>query len=147
MSCLATLHHSVAVVGAVIEGDRALCIQRADNRHWEAPAGVLEKDESLFEGVAREVLEETGYTVQPLFITGVHKNHAHPLRPVSITIRCRGLDGDSRTSDETVAVEWLSKNEVRQRMTTVHAARLLDAWEADAGVVPRSHDGIEFDDR
>ena len=60
MTC-APDHHSVSVAAAVIDdAGRVLVIQRRDNGRWEAPGGVLEMDESIPEGVAREVLEETG---------------------------------------------------------------------------------------
>lgn len=141
---MTTLYHSVAVVGAVIHDDKALCIRRADNGHWETPAGILEQDESLQQGVVREVFEETGYQVEPLFVGAIYKNHAHPLRPVSIVFRCELVSGHARTSNETTSVEWLTKDEIRARMTTAHAARLLDVWDLDSGASAKSHDGINF---
>jgi len=51
--------HSVSVT-AVITDDRgrALLIQRADNRRWEPPGGVLEPGEAIPDGLRREVHEE-----------------------------------------------------------------------------------------
>ncbi len=67
--------HSVSVAGVVIDEDgRALVIQRRDNAHWEPPGGILERDETITDGLLREVKEETGLLVVPVALTGVYKN-------------------------------------------------------------------------
>ena len=64
--------HSVSVASVVIdENGRTLVIQRRDNGRWEPPGGVLERDESIIEGLLREVREETGLIVEPVALTGV----------------------------------------------------------------------------
>lgn len=45
---------------------RVLLIRRSDNGHWALPAGALELGESVAQGAAREVREETGLTVHRL---------------------------------------------------------------------------------
>lgn len=56
----------VGVGGVVIDGDRALLIRRGTQPllgEWSIPGGTLELGETLEEGVARELLEETGLEV------------------------------------------------------------------------------------
>jgi 8-oxo-dGTP diphosphatase len=66
--------HSVSVAGVVIDEDgRALVIQRRDNAHWEPPGGILERDETITDGLLREVKEETGLIVEPIALTGIYK--------------------------------------------------------------------------
>ncbi|MGZ4626877.1 MAG: NUDIX domain-containing protein, partial [Kineosporiaceae bacterium] len=61
----ATHIHSVSVAGVVLdEAGRVPVIQRRDNGRWEAPGGILERDETFEEDVAREAAEETGVTVE-----------------------------------------------------------------------------------
>ena len=63
--------HSVSVAAAVVDASgRLLAIRRRDNGRWEPPGGVLELDETIGEGLVREVLEETGLTVEPEALTG-----------------------------------------------------------------------------
>ena len=53
----------------VIDGDRALLIRRASEPlrgEWSIPGGMLELGETLQEGVARELREETGLHVRVL---------------------------------------------------------------------------------
>jgi 8-oxo-dGTP pyrophosphatase MutT (NUDIX family) len=55
----------VVAIRAVIrdhEG-RVLFVRRTDNRKWVMPSGALELEETLFEGMQREVKEETGLDV------------------------------------------------------------------------------------
>ncbi len=42
---------------------RILFVRRTDNSKWVMPSGALELDETLFEGMKREVKEETGLDV------------------------------------------------------------------------------------
>ncbi|MEU9618152.1 NUDIX domain-containing protein [Streptomyces sp. NPDC048155] len=131
--------HSVSVAGAVVREDgRLLAIRRADNGTWELPGGILELTEAPEAGVAREVLEETGIHVEVDELTGVYKNTTRGI--VALVFRCKPSGGAERTSDESTAVDWLTPEEVEERMAEVYAIRLLDALDA-AGPHVRSHDG------
>src|SRR6516164_5752775 len=82
--------HSVSVAGVVIdENGRTLVIQRRDNGHWEPPGGVLERDETITEGLLREVREETGLIVEPVALTGVYKNMSQGI--LALVFRCRAV--------------------------------------------------------
>ncbi|WP_431967452.1 NUDIX hydrolase [Actinacidiphila sp. bgisy160] len=131
--------HSVSVAGAVVREDgRLLAIRRADNGTWELPGGVLELDEAPEDGVKREVWEETGIHVEVDQLTGVYKNTTRGI--VALVFRCKPSGGTERTSDESTAVDWLTPEEVSERMGEVYAVRLLDALDG-AGPHVRSHDG------
>ncbi|MFE3992374.1 NUDIX hydrolase [Streptomyces goshikiensis] len=134
-----TPRHSVSVAGVVVRGDgRLLAIRRADNGTWELPGGVLELVETPEDGVRREVLEETGIHVEVDRLTGVYKNIVAGV--VALVFRCKVSGGVERVSDETTAVQWLTPEEVSERMSEVYAIRLLDAVDG-GGTHVRSHDG------
>ncbi|MDT0454031.1 NUDIX hydrolase [Streptomyces hesseae] len=131
--------HSVSVAGAVVRDDgRVLAIRRADNGRWELPGGILELDEAPEAGARREVLEETGIEVRVDRLTGVYKNM--PRGIVALVFRCHPVGGVERPSDESVAVSWLTPEEVTATMAEAYAVRLLDAL---SGIAPpvRIHDG------
>ncbi len=64
----------VGVGGVVIENERALLIRRGAppmEGQWSIPGGMLELGETLTQGVARELAEETGLEVNVLDIIEV----------------------------------------------------------------------------
>src|SRR4051794_30406302 len=133
--------HSVSVAGVVVdEAGRVLVIQRRDNGRWEAPGGILEREETFEQGVAREVAEETGVGVEVDRLTGVYKNMTRGI--VALVYRCRPLTGTAHPTSESVAVDWISADEVAARMSPAYAVRILDALrDAPAS---RAHDGVEL---
>jgi 8-oxo-dGTP diphosphatase len=137
-----TPRHSVSVAAAVIDRHgRLLVTRRADNDHWEPPGGVLELDETIEQGVAREVLEETGLVVEPEVLTGVYKNMARGI--VALVFRCRLLDGEAQVTDEVSEIRWLEPHEVDAFMDEAYAVRMRDAL-ADGPVRVRAHDGVRL---
>ncbi|MFD7682551.1 NUDIX domain-containing protein [Streptomyces sp. NPDC060187] len=120
------------------EDGRLLAIRRAENGTWELPGGVLELDETPEAGVAREVFEETGIHVEMNQLTGVYKNTTRGV--VALVFRCKPSGSTVRTSSESTAVDWLTPEEVSERMAELFAIRLLDALDGNGPHV-RSHDG------
>ena len=134
----ATPRHSVAVVGVVFRDDgRVLAIQRRDTGGWQPPGGVLELAETFEEGVRREVLEETGISVDVERLAGVYKNI--PGGIVALVFRCRPLTGSAQPSDEAAVVRWLTLTEVADLMDPAHAVRITDALLDTP--TSRAHDG------
>jgi ADP-ribose pyrophosphatase YjhB (NUDIX family) len=129
---------SVAAAEADASG-RLLAVRRRDNGRWEPPGGVLELDETIHDGVVREVLEETGLTVEPEALTGVYKNARRGV--VALVFRCRVGDGVAQATAEAAEVEWLTQQEVAKRMAEAYATRLFDALRPGPPAV-RAHDGV-----
>jgi len=71
-----TPQHSVSVAGVILDAtaSHVLLIQRRDNGRWEPPGGVLELDETIEDGLRREIKEETGIDITVDTLTGVYKN-------------------------------------------------------------------------
>jgi 8-oxo-dGTP diphosphatase len=131
--------HSVSAGGAVIREDgRMLALRRADNGEWVLPGGIVELDEDPRDTVRREVLEETGVTVEPVQLTGVYKNMRRGV--MSLVFRCRPLAGTAHPTEEATEVAWLDTAQVTCRMAEAFAIRLTDALEADEPRI-RIHDG------
>jgi ADP-ribose pyrophosphatase YjhB (NUDIX family) len=135
----------VSVTGIVFRDDgRVLAIQRDDDLTWVPPGGVLELDESPTDGVAREVLEETGLHVQAERLTGVYKNMR--LCVVNLVFRCTLLGGHPHPTDEARQVAWLTMDEAKRDMPEARLVRITDALTTNGnGSLPvRIHDGIRL---
>jgi 8-oxo-dGTP diphosphatase len=128
--------HSVSVSAAIVdEYGRFLVIRRADNGRWEPPGGVLELGESIEDGLIREVAEETGFTVEPLAMTGVYKNMT--LGVVALVFRCNVLGRATRSlTDEVDKIEWLTGAQL-SCMSDAYRVRLLDSVERRGAPYPR----------
>jgi ADP-ribose pyrophosphatase YjhB (NUDIX family) len=137
-----TPRHSVSVAAAIVDDDgHIVVIKRRDNGHWEPPGGVLELDESILDGLAREVREETGLEIEPQRLTGADKNMT--LGVVNLVFRARIVGGAEATSDETSQVARWTPAQVSERMAPAYAVRLLDALDSGPAAI-RAHDGVRL---
>lgn len=132
--------HSVSVAGVIVDdAGRCLLTRRRDNGNWEAPGGVLELDETIPDGLRREIREETGLEVEPLALTGVYKNMR--VGVVALVFRCRVLSGELTANEEVSEFCWAPREELGALMTETYRVRVADALEQ--GPIPpiRAHDG------
>jgi 8-oxo-dGTP diphosphatase len=133
--------HSVSISAAIVDqSGRVLVTRRRDNGHWEPPGGILEMEESILDGLNREVLEETGLTIEPIRLTGVYKNMTRGI--VALMFLAKVTGGRISTSDETSQVEWWTPEAISEHMDPAFAVRVLDALRQDGPAV-RAHDGVD----
>ncbi len=115
-------------VFALIERDGLyLLARRSDIGWWNLPGGGLEYNESLAEGLAREVQEEVQLTVTVGQLVGVYEK---PLkREVVLAFRCHPVDENAipGLSDEVSEVGWFAADALPERTLPKHAQRVRDA--------------------
>ncbi|MGW8328077.1 NUDIX hydrolase [Streptomyces sp. NPDC055897] len=107
----------VPSVTAVVrdEDGRLLIIHKTDNDLWALPGGGHDIGESISDTVVREVLEETGITVEIDSVVGLYTNPEHVLayddgevrQQFSICFRAHPTGGVLRTSSESKEVRWV----------------------------------------
>jgi len=135
--------HSVSVSGVIPDDHgRVLLIRRRDNQHWEPPGGVLELNETIQDGLRREIREETGLDIEPDALTGVYKNM--PRGIVALVFRCKITGGALATNDEATGFRWAAETEVPGLMDEAYAIRVLDALRETAAAAVRPHDGVHL---
>jgi ADP-ribose pyrophosphatase YjhB (NUDIX family) len=79
--------HSVSVAGVVVDDQGERCSSSAATTATGShPGGILEHDETIEDGLRREVLEETGLEIEPGPLTGVYQNI--PRRIIALVFRC-----------------------------------------------------------
>lgn len=135
--------HSVSVAGVIVDdAGRALLVQRRDNACWEPPGGVLERDETIVNGLRREIREETGLEVEPICLTGVYKNMSKGI--VALVFRCDATEGELTLNPEVAAFRWAEQNELTEMMLPAYAIRVTDAVRYDGAPAVREHDGTHL---
>jgi len=117
-------------VGAVIVlEDRVLLVRRATEPlkgRWTLPGGMLELGETLSQGVAREVREETGLEVEVVelveILDRIHREGDRVrFHYVIADYLCRVTGGTLRAASDAGAVRWVERAEWNS-----HSALILD---------------------
>jgi 8-oxo-dGTP diphosphatase len=119
----------VGVGAVVVDAGRVLLVRRGSEPlkgHWTLPGGALEVGESLAEGVAREVREETGLEVEPIeLIEVLDRIHREGERVryhyVIADYLCRLMGGELQAASDADAVRWVERAEWNS-----HSALIVD---------------------
>ena len=146
----------VGVGGVLIENGKALLIRRGSEPllgQWSIPGGTLELGETLLEGVAREMLEETGISVRVLDLIEVFERinpYSSPdsrdenVRPrfhfVVVDYLCERVSGEPKAGGDATDVAYVSEEDLPKYQLTETATRVLrSAFAMDRGrrSVPR----------
>ncbi len=141
----------VGVGGVIIDEGRALLIRRGSEPlrgEWSIPGGTLELGETLAEGVARELLEETGLVVRVLgqievferIYTeksgGAGKKKKRPrFHYVIVDYFCERVSGEPRAGSDVTDVAYAREDELDKFHLTETALRIL----RKAFVMERAH--------
>jgi ADP-ribose pyrophosphatase YjhB (NUDIX family) len=119
----------VAVSGFVLDdAGRLLMIRRTDSGLHTLPGGRHELGETMTQTLVREVIEETGITVEVTGLIGIYSNPEHVIafsdgevrQEFSICFHARPTGGEPRTSDESSEVRWVERTQLRLRDLHVH---------------------------
>jgi ADP-ribose pyrophosphatase YjhB (NUDIX family) len=135
----------IGIGGVVIEGERALLIRRGSEPllgQWSIPGGTLELGETLVEGTARELLEETGLEVKVLDMIEVFErinfgrgaderwtSQEEKRRPkfhfVIVDYLCERISGAPVAGGDVTDVAWADENDLEKFALTPTATRVI----------------------
>jgi ADP-ribose pyrophosphatase YjhB (NUDIX family) len=106
----------VDVRGAVIRDGKILLIQERADGNWAMPGGWADLGNSPASVAQREVWEESGFRVKAEKVVAViDANRIEPMEfyhAYKIIFLCRLLDGEPRTSYETLAVDFFDPDDL-----------------------------------
>ena len=134
----------IVSAGAIVLNDRGEVLLVKDVRKdaWTFPGGIIEEGEGVLDGVKREVLEETGITVEvgELFCVtsntckypGYNGVKVVPTK-VMLDFVCRATGGTPRPSEENSKTAWFPLDQARELITAPAIAVRFQAYLAYTG--------------
>jgi 8-oxo-dGTP diphosphatase len=124
----------IPCVGAIIEDDqgRLLLIKRGHEPGaglWSLPGGRIEQGETDTEALVREMLEETGLTVQPGRLVGQVQRpglggNVIDIKDYAATV----VGGTLRAGDDAADARWVSRADLAILAVTEGLLEALTEW-------------------
>ena len=126
----------LAVSAAIVRGDKLLVVRRARPPAlgvYTLPGGVVELGETLIEAVAREVLEETNLTIEPVALAGFRETVVRDAEDrverhfVILCFAARWTGGEPILNEELSEALWLRPDDLTGLPTTPGLAEIVAA--------------------
>jgi ADP-ribose pyrophosphatase YjhB (NUDIX family) len=111
------------------EAGRLLCVRmNYASKLWITPGGRVESGESPLDALKREVLEETGLTIEPGELLGVYAKPQEDDLVLSFRASVIGR-GTWQPNDEIAELGYFGREELPEPMSVAARTRMLDAFE------------------
>lgn len=135
------MRFQIGVFATITDGEgRVLLVHRTDCDWWCQPGGGLERGETPWEGVAREVREETGFDVAVERLAGVY-SWAPRKDEIIFGFVCRVTGGALATSDESDAVRFFAPDALPANTFPEHVHRIRDALRDEPRTLLKTAEG------
>ena len=116
---------------------KILLHRRKDNEMWGLPGGTMEIGESVIGCLIREVKEETGLDIIPIYLIGVYSDPRHVIsysngeirQEFSLCFACKAINNELHISNESTAIAYFSRKEIAN--LAIHPSirqRIEDYW-------------------
>lgn len=128
LGCSAVLFNS--------ENNQVLLTRRIDNGMWCLPGGKIDPGETVAEGCAREVLEETGLKIRITRFTGIYSDpnqlviypDNNRVQIIALNFEVDLVGGEMRLSAETTDIRFFPIAEALEMdLFHTHVLRIRDA--------------------
>ena len=107
--------HFVSVAGLVCNNNGEILLINSPRRGWEYPGGMVEPGETFQDALIREIREEAGIEVEITGFIGLCKNVEKDV--VNIDFACKAIGGEPTTSDESLEVQWVNREDALKMIT------------------------------
>lgn len=106
-------------VGAVILKDKKILVQRKKNNREECiiPGGKRENNETDFETLKRELLEEISVCIESFSYMGTYEDIAvFSGKPIRVTTYIVTVSGEIRCNNEIKEILWIDRNYIKEKI-------------------------------
>jgi phosphatase NudJ len=126
---------NATVAAVIVHQNKFLLVEEIENgKHvYNQPAGHLEANENLIAAVEREVLEETGLSLTPDYLSGIYYFHRSEIKLYFLRF-CFVIELDdylqSKPQDEEIIdTHWLTLEEIKEKSSQLRSAMVLECIE------------------
>ena len=109
------------------EENRVLLCLRNDYNIWNLPGGGLEKGETPWQGIIREVKEETGLNIEVIKLIGVYSKPNKD--EIVFSFECNIIDGELILNEEAKDIKYFSLDKIPENTVVKQVERIKDYFE------------------
>jgi len=130
---------TIGIFGMIFnENNQVLLCHRRDYDLWNLPGGGLDAGESPWDGVIREVKEETGLDVKAKLV-GIYSKPEK--NEIVFSFVCEVIGGEIVLNDEADRIEYFSINELPLNVSPKQVERIMDVNENKGEVILKVQTG------
>jgi ADP-ribose pyrophosphatase YjhB (NUDIX family) len=119
---------TIGVFGIIRDDQkRVLLCHRRDYDLWNLPGGVLENGESPWDGVRREIKEETGLDIEIESLAGVYSKPDK--NEVVFSFVCKVIGGEITLNDEADKIKYFEIEKLPPKISQKQVERIKDSIE------------------
>ncbi|GKU24078.1 DNA mismatch repair protein MutT [Clostridium folliculivorans] len=119
------------------ENNRFLLCHRTDKDLWNLPGGRVEKGETPWKAVIREVREEVGLDVEVIKLQGVYCKTFED--DIILSFLCKKVGGNLSLSDEADDINYFSINEIPINTVQRHIERIKDFYNDNESIILKGY--------
>lgn len=125
---------SIGVFGILFDHEkRVLLCHRRDIDLWNLPGGHLEDHEAPWEGVVREIQEETGLITRVERLAGIY--HKPQQSEIAFSFICSVVGGTITTNTEADRIEYFTPEQLPKKLSPKQVERIHDALASPTTVL------------
>ena len=130
----------IGVFGIIFDDrQRVLLCHRRDYDLWNLPGGSMEKGESPWDGVLREVMEETGLKVEIIKLLGIYIKP--DVNEIVFSFLCKPIAGKLTLNDEADKIEYFEIDKLPSNTSPKQVERIKDALKDNESVIFKTQTG------
>nr|WP_231907404.1 NUDIX hydrolase [Colwellia sp. PAMC 20917] len=126
---------NATVAAIIVHQNKFLLVEEIEKgkKVFNQPAGHLEANENLISAIEREVLEETGLTLSPNYVSGIYYFYRPDINLYYLRF-CFVIELDEflqsiPQDDEIIATHWLSFDEIKAKSAQLRSTLVLECIE------------------
>jgi len=117
---------TIGIFGIILDKQsHVLLCHRRDYNLWNLPGGTLESGEAPWDGVKREVREETGLEVEVSKLIGVYSKQDK--NEIVFSFICKIIGGEISLNDEADKIEYFGIEKIPSNISPKQVERIKDA--------------------